>query len=852
MQPLPIDNLLPSILGSLRQVPRLVLSAPPGSGKTTRLPRAMLDAGFAANGEIMVLEPRKIAARLAARRVAEEMGERVGERVGYTVRFDDVSSAKTRIRFVTEGVLTRRLLADPSLRGVAAVLLDEIHERHLQGDLALALLRELTRTTRPDLVLVAMSATLATVELARFLEAPVFEGGTRSFPVVIEHAPTVDERSLSAQVAAAARRALGETPDGHVLVFLPGAREIKKARDACAAVAEAQGADVLALHGDLSPEEQDRAVAPSSHRKVLLSTNLAESSVTIPGVRVVIDSGLARVATSSPWTGFTELCTSSISQASATQRAGRAGRTAEGLALRLYTKGDFERRPAHDLPEIARIDLAETVLELTSLGFDPAFFPFFEAPPPAALAAATALLERLSALQGGRLTELGRRMLRLPLPPRLSRLVLFAEDAGAGPDAVKLAALLAERGIRSPQTFREGNASRAGSSSHDSDALARLRDLEEAIATDFSSWVLREAGLDTGAVRTVARSAKELGRKLSPKQAAPADSEVELRRALLIGHGDRVARRRKAGSKELVLSSGGTAVQGQESEVHEAPFVVVLQVAEGMAQRVGSAASAVTATMLSAIEPEWLLELFPDRIRDEREVTFVPSKDRVEIVERLLYDGLVLDETRKKPGPDDPDVARALARAAVSRGIAAFLEEPARVESFLERARFVATLDPTFPSFEGEALEAVMTDLCRGRTSFAELRDGSLGYALEAALSADQRRRLAEWAPESLALPSGRRVPVSYPAGQTPHAESRLQDLFGWSKTPQLAGGRVALLLHLLAPNKRAVQVTTDLAGFWERTYPTIKKELARKYPRHAWPDDPTKPSPPMRPRTPR
>jgi ATP-dependent helicase HrpB len=865
LTPLPIDEVLPAILASLKKVPRLVLSAPPGSGKTTRLPRALLDANMPESGEILVLEPRRLATRMAAKRVADELSEKVGQRVGYTVRFDDVSSAETRIRFVTEGVLTRRLIADPLLRGVGAVLLDEFHERHLQGDLALALLRRLTLRDRPDLLLVVMSATLGSeaVALASFLEAPHLEGGTRPFDVDVVYAEKPDDRPLETRVRLACETALTTTDGGHVLVFLPGAREIRRARDACQSLAERSGALVLPLHGDLSPEEQDRAVAPSAIRKILLSTNVAESSVTIPDVRVVVDSGLARIASSSPWTGFPELRTQPISQASAIQRAGRAGRTAHGRALRLFTRLDFDRRPERDLPELARTDLAELVLSLASLddSISTSEFPFFELPPEAAIEAATSLLVRLGALAENRrsITPIGRRMVRFPLPPRLARLVLFADDHGAGEDGARLASLLAERSIKAPTTFRGGGAGGAGGrsrgkASHDSDALALKETLDEAISADFSAWVLRETGLDQGAVRTVARSAKELSKRLgaggrAKQEKSLAEIDQVLAQALLVSHGDRVARRRKPGSRELVLSSGGTAVQGDESEVHEAPFVVVLQVAEGLAQRVGSAAQAVTATMVSAVEPEWLLELFPGRIQEDKEVVFVAGKDRVETTERLLYDGLVLDETRKKGDPNDEAVARTLARAALAKGLGAFAEDPAAMETFLDRVRFVASLDPGFPTFEGETLEALMTQICQGRTSFADLRDGSLSHTLSGSLTSDQRRRLADWAPEHLDLPSGRRAKIQYPVGQAPHAESRLQDFFGWTSAPTLAGGRVSVLLHLLAPNYRAVQVTTDLAGFWQRTYPTVKKELARKYPRHAWPDDPTKPLPPMRPR---
>ncbi|HET9553505.1 MAG TPA: helicase-related protein, partial [Anaeromyxobacteraceae bacterium] len=370
MQPLPIDPLLPEIVAALRAGPSLVIEAPPGAGKTTRVPAALVAAGLV-EGEVVVLEPRRLAARLAARRVAEELGERPGETVGYQVRFEDVSGPRTRIRYVTEGLLTRRLLADPSLRGVGAVLLDEFHERHLQGDLALALLRRLQRTSRPDLKLVAMSATLDAAPVARYLEAPTLRSEGRRFDVAVEYlspeeAARPDQR-LEDLVARAVKRLLGEEPDGHLLVFLPGAAEIRWCGQRLAGLGEL-GVDVLPLHGDLPPEEQDRAVRPSARRKVILSTNVAETSVTIEGVVAVVDGGLARIASHSPWSGLPTLEVRRIARAAAAQRAGRAGRTRAGRCLRLYTRHDHDGRAAYETPEVEREDLSEPLLALASFG----------------------------------------------------------------------------------------------------------------------------------------------------------------------------------------------------------------------------------------------------------------------------------------------------------------------------------------------------------------------------------------------------------------------------------------------------------------------------------------------------
>jgi ATP-dependent helicase HrpB len=368
VEPLPIDPLLPEVVASLRAHPTLVLEAPPGAGKTTRVPRALLDAGMAEHGEIVILEPRRLAARMAARRVADELGEKVGGTVGYQVRFEDVSGPKTRIRFVTEGVLGRKLIASPDLAGIAVVVLDEFHERHLQGDVALALVERLRRTRRPELRVVVMSATLATGPLAAHLAAPVLRSEGRRFDVAIEHLPEADDRPLALQVASAVRRLVAEGLDGDVLVFLPGAGEIRRAREACEKLAAESGLALVPLHGDLSPEEQDTAVRPGTRRKVILSTNVAESSITIQGVVAVVDAGLARVASQAPWSGLPRLRVEKVSRASAVQRAGRAGRTRPGRCLRLYTRADFESRPEHEAPEIRRLDLAQTELDLAALG----------------------------------------------------------------------------------------------------------------------------------------------------------------------------------------------------------------------------------------------------------------------------------------------------------------------------------------------------------------------------------------------------------------------------------------------------------------------------------------------------
>ncbi len=827
LSPLPIDPLLPSVVEAVMTRGTLVLQAAPGAGKTTRVPRALLDAG-AFEGELWVLEPRRLATRLAAARVAEELAEPVGGRIGYQIRFDEVSSAATRVRFVTEGILTRRLLSDPELRGVGAVVLDEFHERHLPTDLGLALLRRL-RERRPALRLVVMSATFDPAPVARFLgEAPVLTSEGRVFPVEIEHLPAADSRPLEAQVLAGLKRLGPRLTDGHVLVFLPGAAEIRRAQEACAEYAGRHGFRVLPLHGDLPADAQDRAVRPSKERKLILSTNVAETSVTVDGVAAVIDSGLARVATHSPWSGLPSLRVQPISRASAAQRAGRAGRTRAGLCLRLYTQGDLERRPERDAPEIARADLAETVLALSAAGApDPRRFGWFEPPPPAALLAAEELLSQLGARAAdGTLTELGRRLLSFPVHPRLGRILVEGERRGVGPEAARAAAVLSERPSRPGPGL--GEARRAGPTlSGRSDVLEQL----EGLGSDERAR--------RGAAQAVDRTARQLARAVHGRhRAPPAEREDALLISLLAGFPDRVARRRKPHAPELVLSTGGSAVLDPVSVVQE-PMLLLALDAE---QRKGPRGPEVRVRVASAIEPEWLLDLFPERLIDEDRLVFSEESGRVERISRLAYGAVTLEE-RRMPAEPSEQAEAVLAEAIQARGLGKVVDTE-RLEALRARLELARTLFPEhhWPALDEAGLGAV---LARGRRSLAEVREADPAGELLGALSPDQGRLLARELPERLALPGGRSVQVHYLSGQPPWIASRLQDFFGLREGPALARGRVPLVLHLLAPNQRPVQVTQDLAGFWSRHYPSLRRELGRRYPRHAWPEDPLHAAPP-------
>jgi len=803
---LPIDSLLPGIVASLRRTPNLAIEAPPGAGKTTRVPPALLAAGF---GDVLVLQPRRIAARLAARRVAVEMGESLGETVGYQVRFEQFCGPRTRLRFLTEGVLTRRLLSDPRLNGVGAVVLDEFHERHLEGDLALALLRRLQQTARPDLRLVVMSATLAHnddaavgggIPVATALDGcPVLRSEGRLFPLEIEYTPH-SAAALEELVAEAVDGLVKTQPDGDILVFLPGAFEIRRAQRALAGLAARKDLLLAPLYGDLSPEEQDRAIQPAAQRKVILSTNVAESSVTIEGVRAVVDSGLQRVAKDSPWTGLPRVEVQRIARASATQRAGRAGRTAPGRAIRLYSQDDFLRRSEHDEPEILRRELTELCLHLHVAGIArPLDLDWLDAPPADAIAKAEELLRRLRAVdKDGRITPLGRKMAALPLHPRLAALAYAADELGAGQEGCIAAAALST-GQRLPDTPPH----------------ATPTDLE-LIVEQRPEPRLRQVE-------------QQLRRLVHPRTDGNRDG---LRRALLRAFPDRVAARRK--DLELRMVGGVPVQQARNSSVRQPALLVLAEIEER--PDLGDP----IARLVCAIEPEWLLDEFPEFVTDRDSVEWNRTAERVERVSSLLYGDLVIDESRGGE-PDAVQAAELLAKKALEAGLHRFTDMDA-LAGLRARVAFACEHAPLKP-IDDVTIEAALRDSCYGLASLRDLEQatghGAFLHQLVDALGPGAQRQLDEIAPERIRLPSGHHARVHYAAGQTPWVGSRLQDFFGLRDTPRIARGAVSVVVHLLAPSQRPVQTTQDLAGFWERLYPQLRKELSRRYPRHAWPEDP-------------
>ncbi len=827
MHALPIDPLLPEIAAALKRGNALVLEAAPGAGKTTRVPAALLAESFPGGREILVLEPRRLAARMAAYRIAEEMGEPIGRTVGYHFRFENVGGPETRLRFYTEGMFLRRLLRDPELRGVGLVILDEFHERHLQGDVALALLRRLQQTSRPELRLLVMSATLDGAAIAQWLDgAPHLVSEGRRFPVDIEYLDLPHDLPMEDRMLAGLERLERLGHRGDVLAFLPGVGEIRRTADRLAA--RFGGAhDILPLYADLSREEQERAVRPGRRPKVVLATNVAETSITIDGVTAVLDGGVARIPSIQPWTGMPTLRLQRISQASATQRAGRAGRTAPGVCVRLYGSGDHAARPAFEKPEIERLDLAGTLLELAALGAtDVDSFPWFTPPPEASLARARTLLVQLGALtDAGTITPLGKRMVQYPAHPRIARLLEEGVARKVGAEAATVAAWISEA-RQAPDNEVAGLLD------------ARFPREEPALARVRQQFLER--------MPDSARKRSSL---------SPTEVESAVRRAVLAGFPDRIgkvrevaghlSRARSGAGAEVLLAAGGTARLLDPHLPSGTEWVVAVDVEE---RAQAGTKGDLRLRLVAAMDPDWLLDMDPSPLVEQVEARWLESAKRVEVVSQLRIDRLVLDESKVDPhaaGTASEAAQALLAEKAAAAGLAAFLDVDS-VTQWRERVRVAAEAFPELglPA-TGEAIEAdLLRALAHGRTSFAEIRDADPLGTWTAQLTAEQRRILEEF-PDQLRLPGGRRIRIHYEPGRPPWAESRLQDFFGMKATPVLGRGRVPLVLHLLAPNQRAVQVTTDLAGFWARAYPALRKELGRRYPRHSWPEDPLTAEPP-------
>jgi ATP-dependent helicase HrpB len=874
MTPLPIDASIPEIVEHARKSRRLVLVASPGAGKTTRVPPAILRARLlhADHPNLVMLQPRRVATRAAAERIAEENGWRVGNEVGYHVRFDRRIGRDTRLRVMTEGILTRQLLDDPLLDGVGCVILDEFHERIIHTDLAAALLKEV-RAARPELIVIVMSATLDAKPVAAFLDdAPVVNVEGRTYPIDVSYL-LPSGAYLEDRIAGALANALDDpTRDdaGDVLVFLPGVSEINRTARALSSLASRHDFMTLPLHGSLSPDEQSRALRPADRRKVILATNIAETSLTIDGVRTVIDSGLARVAGYDAKRGLDRLDVKRISNASATQRAGRAGRTAPGRCVRLWTQREQNELEDFELPEICRVDLAGTALSLHAWGRpDLRTFDWYERPDESVLKSAERLLFLLGltdAAENGKITPLGSRVAATPLHPRLGRLLVDAIDASVGEIGATLAALLSEKDI----AVLEGRPHERVPKTHGvSDVLVRLEMFERAARERFGGH-LRDAGIDPEAARQVARVRDEL-KRFSPARISPLPSgegwvrvretasgskfasgsargtpphpnplpkgegvnaDSQLLRLILAAYPDRVCRRRESDPLAAVMVGGGGVRLANESAVKTGEFFVAVDARSDDRAKAGEALVRIA----SAIEPQWLEEMFPHSIEKRRESMTMNTRGRMVATVSWRYLDLVLRTVDNAP-VDAAESSDAIAAHLRANG-AKWVAEDESAVMFLRRIGLLRThmAEHPWPKFDDVEIGEIFA--ASGKQSLEEIRRAGIESMLKAQLHYPLDRLLDQHAPETIEVPSGSRMKIDY-SGPSPVLAVRLQDLFGWTETPRIAGGRVPLVVHLLGPNYRPVQVTQDLKSFWANTYFQVRKDLKARYPKHSWPEDP-------------
>ena len=789
---LPVDAVLPEVVARLREVGAVVLRAATGAGKTTRVPPAILRANLG-DGQILVLEPRRVAARAAARRMADEHGSAVGEVFGYSVRFDTRAGPRTRVLVATPGVLLRRLLDDPFLESVGCVVFDEFHERGVESDLLLGMVKLLRQTVRPDLRVVVMSATLDAGPVSEYFGGcPVVTSEGRTFPVDICYRPGLS-------VVAGVREALAADA-GDVLAFLPGAREI---RHAAASLADVPAA-VLPLYGDLPPEQQDRALKKLDRRKVVLATNVAETSVTVEGVTAVVDTGTARQQQFDAGVGMDRLQLGPISRASADQRTGRAGRTAPGVCLRLWDELSHRARPAQTEPEVRRVDLAGPALHLLAFGeTDLSAFPWLDVPRPEAVAAAGELLRALGLTSDTGLSPLGREVAALPVHPRVGRLLVEGARLGVAGRAALAAAVLSDR-----DPFDRGGPARLTTS----DVLDRVEWLESAGRS--------------GAYQTF-QARDQLLRLVGERRGSPPPGDDALLRAVFAGWPDRLARRRGVGDRRARMVGGRGVVLAPQCGVTDAELFVCVDVdAGGVESPVRQA---------SAVRRDWLATT------SDIVVSFDPDAGRLMARKRTRFGDLVLDDTPAHI-PDEGEAARVLAAAAAERLNEALPPADSDAGRFLTRVRCLSAWLPNadLPAFDDPFLGELLEPLARGRRSLADLRAAPWLDALRGSLTYPQLQLVERETPDRLTVPSGSQITLTYEAGRPPVLAVRIQELFGLAETPRVAAGRVKVLLHLLAPNHRPQQVTDDLASFWANGYPLVRKELRGRYPKHSWPDDPT------------
>lgn len=824
---------------------RVVLSAPTGSGKSTQVPQMLIDhAGI--EGQVVVLQPRRLAARLLAVRVAAERGVELGGEVGYQIRFENRTSTRTRIRFVTEAILLRQLLQDPSLPGVGALVFDEFHERHLSSDLSLACALQACRDCRPDLKLVAMSATLDSERLEAFLgPCARIEASGRMYPVAVRYAGASLGREVAPvweRAARAFREAVRGGLAGDVLIFMPGAREIRQTIDAVNALPESKGYEVLPLHGELPPEAQDRAVRSGGGPKVIVSTNVAETSITIEGVCLVIDGGLARIARYDARRGINTILIEPVSRASAEQRAGRAGRTGPGTCVRLWSEAEQAARAAQESPEVKRVDLAETVLMLAAAGItDLETFPWFEAPEAAALARARGLLQDLGALSSnGSVTPTGRQMSAFPMHPRSARMLIEAAQLGVLREAALIAAMSQGRPFykvsRDAAERREQLRQIEDLVDTGSDYFVWLRAYELAAAASFKPAACAALGIHGQAARQVGEAARQVEqlalREGLEGSAAAGDIGNALRRCLFLAFADHLCLRNDRGTRRCRMVHGRSGELRRESLV-DSPLFVAAEIEErDLRGEVG-----VLLGLASAVEPEWLKAYFAEDFAEGSLTVYDASARRVVSRRQVRFRDLVLEE---KDGlePDPVEAARLLAEEVLAERLV-LKHWDAVVENWIQRVNFVAHHCPEteIDPIDTEARQLLVEQICEGASSYKAIKDRPVLPVLESWVSPEQRYYLDAYAPVELEL-CGRRRParLRYKADGRVFIASKLQDFYDVPGARlRIANGKVPLVIELLAPNGRPAHVTDDLDGFWGGAYHHVRKELAGRYPKHEW-----------------
>ena len=843
---LPIYEIKNALVDALGRGRRLVVAAPTGSGKSTQVPQMLLDAGLLGHGQVVVLQPRRLATRMLAARVAQERNVRLGMEVGYQIRLENVSSSETRIKFVTEGILLRSMLSDPSLRGISALIFDEFHERHLYGDITLGRALEIQDTARPDLIIIVMSATLAIEQVHAYL-APcdVVESRGRTYPVDIRHAEKTSEAPVWDQAVEAFEQMVRQGVSGDALIFMPGAYEISRTVQALGVSPSARGCMILPLHGELNPRDQDAAVARYSQRKIVVSTNVAETSLTIDGIRMVIDCGLARIPRYDPYRGINTLLVEKISRAAADQRAGRAGRTAPGVCYRLWTEKEHRGRAAQELPEVKRLDLSEVVLTLKASGIDHVrSFRWIEPPEERSINKALQLLADLGAItmtndpekEEGVITPLGRRMISFPVHPRYARMLLAGEQFGCVYQACLLAALTQGRDIllrRQGGTVDEKRDDLLGDATT-SDFFRLVRAWRYADQSGYRLEACKALGIHAQSARQVKpllehflNIARQEGLDVEPR---PVDDDA-VRKCILCGFSDQLARRLDGGTLRCRIVHNRRGQIARESIVQDYPLVVAAEVheIEGKDRELN-----VLLSLCTAVESEWLREMFPDHFNETVDVHYDTQTKRVEAEKQLRFRDLVMDGKRMDAPP--PDAAADLLATEVIKGTLSMKQWDHGVEQFIQRINNLAAWCPELgitPITESDR-HTMIAQICYGAVSYKDIKEKDVWPVVREWLNYQQQQLLDQHCPERVQLPNGRNAKVTYTA-DSPFISLRIQELFGVEESVTVARGRVPVLVHILAPSHRPVQITQDLPGFWRDHYPRIKQELQRKYPRHEW-----------------